>query len=120
MIKLLVSHTTGNENTRNIIYGLYDKKLLHSFVVSIAVYKESLYYVISCFKPFSFLKKRVFPYVLKNYIVTFPFKEIGRQISVRLKLKSFVYFEDSFFLYRNIHLYWGGPASLDHKKENFS
>ena len=40
MIKLLVSHTTGNENTRNIIYGLYDKKLLHSFVVSIAVYKE--------------------------------------------------------------------------------
>ena len=58
MNKILISHITGNENTRNSVYGLLKKNMLFSFLVSIAVYRDAWYYRLLSFKPLRFLKKR--------------------------------------------------------------
>ena len=97
MEKILISHTTGNENTRNIVYGLQRKDLLHSFIVSIAVYKDALYYRLFNLKQLGIFKKRVLPSALKQYTVIYPFKELGRQLSNKYKLKSLVRSENAIF-----------------------
>ena len=97
MVKILISHITGNENTRNIVYGLQKAQLLHSFIVSIAVYKNSFCYYLSYFKPFAFFRKRELPTTLKRYTVTYPFKEIGRQLSLKFKFKKLISIENAIF-----------------------
>lgn len=96
-MKILISHTIGNENTRNVVKGLLEAQLLHSFVVSIAVYSGRWYRFFISIKPFILFKRRLLPTALKHYTITYPFKEIGRQLSGKFRLYSLIKSENAFF-----------------------
>ena len=111
-MKILISHTTGNENTRNVVYALMKSQFLHTFIVSIAVYKESLFRY-GIFRQFL---KRKLPIQLRPFVVSFPFKELGRQICNKLNVKLLTKSESSFFSSYSESLYIDKKASLFLKK----
>lgn len=96
-MKILISHSRGNENTRNVVYGLYNANLLYSYIVSVAVYRCDWFYRFLHFKPFAIFLRRELPSYLKKRTTTFPYMELCCQISNKLRLKWLTKFESSIF-----------------------
>lgn len=63
--KIIVSHPTGNANSRSAVNGLYKKGILDSFHTCIACFKHSFLYYISK-GPLKEFKRREFSLFLKN------------------------------------------------------
>ena len=90
MKKVLISHTVGNANTRSAVYGLFNKGILHSFHVCVAVFKSSWYYKYLETGYLKLFKKRTFGDSIRKSTYCYPFRELGRQFSQLLKLSVFV------------------------------
>lgn len=80
-MKIIISHPTGNANTRAAIDGLYKANLLHSFHTCVAVFSNSWFYNF-CIGPLRVLRKRSFSTYLKPYTYKYPFRELLRNLKV--------------------------------------
>ena len=88
MSKVIITHPSGNENTRAAVRGFHDAELLHTFIVSVAVYPGSSYYRLLSLPGLSEFKKRELPDNLHPYVKCYPYKEIGRQVCGKLHIRS--------------------------------
>lgn len=112
-MKILISHSRGNENTRNVVYGLYNANLLYSYIVSVAVYRCDWFYRFLHFKPFAIFLRRELPSYLKKRTTTFPYMELCCQISNKLRLKWLTKFESSLYSFYSVSQY------IDKKSSRF-
>lgn len=97
MKKITIYHPFGNANTRAAVDGIYKKGILESFHTCIACFEGDLLYKLSSFGPLKEFRRRRFSTFLKDKTVTYPFKELGRQLSPKLKLRKFVEHEKGVF-----------------------
>lgn len=97
MKKILISHPSGNSNTRGAVNGFYKQGMLHSFHTSVAVFKSSILYNLFDIPFLSNFKKRTFPDFLKPYTHTYPFKELGRILCDKFQIKFLLVRELGFF-----------------------
>lgn len=105
MAKLILSHPSGNANTRGALDGFYKANILSAFVTSIAVFKKSWYYKLWDITLLSEFKKRTFSDFLYPLTKTFPFKEMGRQISIKVNAHSLTKHETGFFSFDSVCKY---------------
>ncbi len=87
-MKILIFHLTGNANVKSATYGFIEAGMLGEFHVSIASIPGSLLDKIGGFGPFSEIKRRRFEPVLKPFIHTWPWFEIGRIAALKSGFKS--------------------------------
>lgn len=104
--KIIISHPTGNMNTRAAVAGFYSAQMLESFHTCIACFKTTLLYRLSKWSIFKEFRKREFDVSLKSCTYTYPLKEIGRQIAIKLKLSLWIKHEVGYFcidkVYQNL------------------
>lgn len=107
--KITIYHPFGNANTRAAVDGVYKQGILESFHTCIACFKVSPLYKIFSFGNLKEFQRRTFSSFLKDKTITHPFKELGRQLSHKLKLNSLTAHEKGIFCVDNI------CHDLDHK-----
>lgn len=96
-MKILVSHPSGNANTKGVIDGLAKHGLLYRYVTSVALFKSSWWYGLTSLKFLRDFRKRIYPETLKGFVSCSPFKELGRQISGKLKWHNLTMDENAIF-----------------------
>lgn len=97
MQKILISHPNGNENTRAAVYGLFRFGMLYRYITSVAVFKHRWYYRLLNVPVLREFKKRMLKSCIYDHVVTYPFKELGRQIAGKLHMKRLLVPEKGFF-----------------------
>lgn len=100
--KIIIYHPFGNANTRGAVDGICKQGILESFHTCIACFEGSPLYKLSAFSPLKEFRRRKFSSILKNKTITHPFKEICRQLALKLKLSSFITHENGIFCVDNI------------------
>ncbi|WP_072530990.1 glycosyltransferase family 4 protein [Bacteroides ilei] len=100
--KITIYHPFGNANTRAAVDGIFKKGILESFHTCIACFEGSMLYKLSSLSLLKELKRRKFSLFIANRTFTHPFKELGRQLSLRLKLNKLVEHEKGIFCVDNI------------------
>lgn len=106
-MKVIVSHPTGNMNTRAAADGLRKLNLLYKFYICIACFENSLLYKLSNIPFLKEFKRRVFNSILQAVTNTYPWRELGRQISIKFKLRKLIKHETGIFSVDQVY------ASLD-------
>lgn len=96
-MKVLFSHPTGNANMRGVLTGLQNHGMLHSFHTSVACFKGSLLDKMASVSFLKEFKKRSFPNSVQDKTHTYPYKELGRMVSQKLKIKSYLTHETGRF-----------------------
>lgn len=100
--KITIYHPFGNANTRAAVDGIYKRGILESFHTCIACFNGSFLYKLSAFGPLKEFRRRTFSSFLQNKTIIHPFKELCRQLSLKLKLNSFVAHEKGIFCTDNV------------------
>ena len=95
--KIIISHPTGNMNTRSAVIGLCKKNILMKFYTCIACFENTLLYKLSSLLFLQEFKRRQFDNILKLFTSTFPFRELGRQISNKFNISCLLKRETGFF-----------------------
>lgn len=102
MKKVTIYHPFGNANTRAAVDGIYKKGILESFHTCIACFKGTFLYKLSSYGPLKDFRRRVFNSFLQDKTITYPFKELGRQLSPKFKLNCLTAHEKGIFCVDNI------------------
>ena len=68
-MKIQISNSRGNENTRGVVRGLYEKQMLQSYIVSVAVFANDFFY--SLFPPYYILFLLIFFLINRNLVQIF-------------------------------------------------
>lgn len=76
--KIVISHPTGNENTRHAVHALYVRGMLQAFITCIACFQGNIFDSLSKLPGLSEFKKRAFDSVLAKYTITYPYMELLR------------------------------------------
>ncbi|ADF50908.1 glycosyl transferase group 1 [Zunongwangia profunda SM-A87] len=108
--KVILSHPLGNQNVRAVLRGMEQAGVLGGFVTSVATFPDSSLDKIS--RRISFLgefQKRSFDPSLRNYTNTYFYRELGRIICAKLKLKFLTTHESGQFSIDKVCHY------IDHK-----
>lgn len=84
--QIIISHPTGNANTRHAVLGLKKSGQLLWFFTCIAVFKDSWLYVISHIPILKEFRRRMFDASLQGQTKTFPIKELSRLIAGKISL----------------------------------
>lgn len=92
--KIIISHPTGNENTRHAVLALYNKRMLEAFITCVACMHGNIYDSLSKLPGLSEFKKRSFDACLKKYIITYPFRELLRLLKRKIKFIPTVSVDD--------------------------
>lgn len=100
--KVIISHPFGNANTRAAVMGMHRLGLLDSFHTCIACFKGSLLYRLSALKAFREFRRREFDAALRGVTRVHPWKEMGRQAAMKLKLSSLTGHEKGCFCVDNV------------------
>ena len=101
-MKIVLSHPFGNANTRAAVMGMHRLGLLDSFHTCIACFKGSLLYRLSALKAFREFRRREFDAALRGITRVHPWKEMGRQAAMKLKLSSLTGHETDCFCVDNV------------------
>lgn len=96
-MKLVQFHLTGNANVKAAAYGFAEANLLTELHVSIASFPDSILDKLANVQAFSEIKRRSFDPILKPYIYTWPWLEIGRMMAQKIGLSSLYQKESSPF-----------------------
>lgn len=96
-MKIIVSHPTGNMNTRAAVVGFRKKNLLYKFYTCIACFEKGLLYRLSIIPFLNEFRRRIFDSTLEAVTMTYPWRELGRQISIKFKIKPFIKHEFGIF-----------------------
>jgi starch synthase len=97
---VVVTHPTGNANVRNVVRGLADSHLLHSYQTTVACFASGFWRAISHVPGLGEIRRREYEESLRRFVKTAPLQELCRLASQRLGLK---------WLVRNE----SGPFSID-------
>lgn len=104
-MKILFSHPTGNANVRAALKKLNETGLLVVFYTSIANFSNSFLDRISNFPPLAEIKRRTFESTLEDVTLSFPFKEFGRLIAIKLGFLLLTKHETGFFCIDQVYRY---------------
>lgn len=110
--KIIISHPTGNMNTRAAAVGFRKRQLLFKFYTCIACFENDYLYRLSNISFLKEFRRRVFDSSLKTFTKTFPWFELGRQISIKFKLRKLIKHETGIFSVDRIY------ATLDNHLVN--
>ncbi len=92
--RIVISHPTGNANVRGVVSGLLKRGFLHSFHTSVAMFSKNIYCNVPIIREFA---KRKFPLPFKRMTRTYPFRELGRMVALRLKIGRMTHHERGAF-----------------------
>ena len=87
-MKIIVSHPTGNMNTRAAIVGFRRNNLLYKFYTCIACFENSWLFKLSKISFFKEFRRRSYDAILEPVTKVYPWWELGRQFSIKFKLKK--------------------------------
>jgi glycosyltransferase involved in cell wall biosynthesis len=87
-MKLLSYHLTGNANVKAAMYGLIEAGMLGEFYVAFASIPGSGLDRLGAIGPFSEIRRRRFDPIIKPYLHTWPWFEIGRIVALKAGLKK--------------------------------
>ncbi len=96
-MKILFSHPTGNANVRAAAKGFAEAGLLDQFYTCIAAFPNSWIDKLGQIPGFGEIKRRRFDPVLKPYTEMVPYREMGRLLSSKFGLSSFLTHETGLF-----------------------
>lgn len=102
-MKIIVSHPTGNMNTRAAIVGFRKQNLLYKFYTCIACFENSWLYKLSKISFFKEFRRRSYDTTLEKVTKTYPWRELGRQISQKFKIRRFIKHETGIFSVDNVY-----------------
>jgi glycosyltransferase involved in cell wall biosynthesis len=112
-IKISLSHPIGNPNAKSVLMGLQENNMLHSFHTSIACFPDNCFDKLSMFPLLKDFKRRSFDSNIRKQTYMYPYKELGRLFSQRLKLNSLLTHETGIFSSYKCCQY------IDNKVDNF-
>lgn len=92
-----MSHPTGNSNVRAAAKGFSKARILAEFDTSIASFEGTLLDRVANFAPLSAFKRRSFNSELKEITKTYPFKELGRMVALKMGIHNLVRHEEGLF-----------------------
>ena len=119
-MKLIFSHPTGNANVRAAAVGFQKANLLSRFYTTLATFENDFFDQLSRIGPLSELKRRSYDLSLQSRTEMWPWKEVGRLISMKTGLNSFIKKESGIFsvdaVYRNLDARVSNSLSKASKK----
>ncbi|TYP91080.1 glycosyl transferase family 1 [Sphingobacterium allocomposti] len=113
MNKVLLSHPTGNANVRAALDGLHSANMLHSFHTSVATYPNNIFGLLSKLPGGKEFLKRSYPVYNQQFTKQYPYKELGRMLCSKLKLRSPIIHEKGIFSVDEIY------QSIDREVANY-
>ncbi len=117
MGKILVSHPTGNANVRAVVEGLNNQQLLSRFQTTIALFPHT--FLDFCARgPFKEFRRRSYPEKLSNFTHTWPWYEIGRLLSSKMKWQKLTTHESGVFCVDNVYQTLDKHLAKKIKKQN--
>ena len=96
-MKIILSHPTGNANVRAVAEGMAKAGMLHRFYTAIAAFRGNLWYWLGGLHPLAEFRRRSFSALLQAYTYQYPWFDLGRQVVIKLGLRSLVAHETGFF-----------------------
>ncbi len=106
--KIIISHPTGNENTRHAVLALCKTEMLAAFITCIACLPGNIYYKLANLPGLSEFKKRSFDPCLSKYIIIYPFRELLRLLKRKIKFIPTVTVDDVYHhIDRKVKMYIG-------------
>ena len=118
-MKIIVSHPTGNMNTRAAIVGFRKQNLLYKFYTCIACFEKSWLYKLSKISFFKEFRRRSYDTTLEMVTKTYPWRELGRQISIKFKLRKLIKHEIGIFsvdkIYATLDKHVANKLKINHK-----
>lgn len=118
-MKIIVSHPTGNMNTRAAIVGFRKQNLLYKFYTCIACFENSCLYKLSKISFFKEFRRRSYDTTLEMVTKTYPWRELGRQISIKFKLRKLIKREIGIFsvdkIYATLDKHVANKLKINHK-----
>ncbi|REH01895.1 glycosyltransferase family 4 protein [Flavobacterium aquicola] len=122
-MKLLVSHPTLNANSKNLVIGLLNNRLLYKLFTSIAIFPDQLLYKLSSNPKLKDLKRRSLDKTWQPYTRSKSFFEFGRLLASKLHLEYLVKHEKGIFCIDKVyqkHEKWVVTNLAKAKKEGLS
>lgn len=96
-MKILVSHPTLNANSKNLVIGLLENKILFRLLSSIAIFPGQLLYKLGNYPKLKDLKRRRLDKSCQAYTRSKSFFEFGRLLASKLKLDFLLTHEKGLF-----------------------
>ena len=94
---ILLSHPTGNANVRGILNGLASEKMLQNFYTSVAAYPGNIWHSLGDISSLSEFRKRSFDSSIQPFTEMFPWYELGRMLSKKIKFNNLLTHESGLF-----------------------
>jgi hypothetical protein len=85
ILKIILSHPTGNANVRATVKGFFSNSILDSFYTTIATFPGSKLDYLSTFGPLSEFRRRGFDASLSSLTKTSPLREMFRLAASKLR-----------------------------------
>ena len=115
MMKLIVTHPTGNQNVRAAVKGFIEAGIETNFKTTVATFPDGWLSKVSGLEKFSQLKKRCYDPKLKLVTETWPWLEAARLLALKAGIQSLVKHERGLFsvdaVYRNLDKRVAGQLS---------
>ena len=96
-MKLLLSHPTLNANSKNLVTGLLNNKLLYKLFTSIAIFPDQVLYKLGTIPKLNDLSRRNLDKTWQPYTRSKSFFEFGRLLASKLQLRYLIRHEKGFF-----------------------
>lgn len=112
-MKIILSHPTGNANSRATAEGLIKAGLLNCFYTSVAVFPGSLLHKLGGLPLLSLVRRRVYNPILEQYTKTNYRYELGRMISMKMKLNRFIEHDESIFSVASVYEHLDKKIAMD-------
>lgn len=122
-MKLLVSHPTLNANSKNLMIGLLQNKLVFKLFTSIAIFPGQLLYKLGNNPKLKDLKRRSLDKTWQPYTRSNSFFEFGRLLASKLSLNNLITHESGIFCIDRVyqkHDQWVANKLTKAKKRGLS
>jgi len=94
---ILLSHPTGNANVRGILNGLASEEMLQNFYTSVAAYPGNIWHSLGGISSLSEFRKRSYDSSIQPFTEMFPWYELGRMMSKKIKFNNLLTHESGLF-----------------------
>lgn len=122
-MKIIVSHPTLNENSKNLVIGLLKNQILYKLFTSIAIFSGQLLFKLGSNPKLKDLKRRSLDKAWQPYTKSKSFFEFGRLLASKLHLEYLVKHEKGIFCIDKVyqkHDKWVANSLAKAKKEGLS
>lgn len=110
-MKIILSHPTGNANSRATAEGFLKAGILSRFYTSIAVFPGSFLYRLGKISCLSDIRRRSYNPILKQYTKVYRWYEIGRMISMKIGFSSLVEHDKGVFCVASVYRHLDGKIA---------